>query len=63
MCLLDQEEIEELMTSSVMGICTECCTVQSGVEPDAEGYICEECGADAVMGIENAIISMELDIK
>lgn len=32
------------------GVCFECGHVQDGVEPDAEGYSCEECGKPAVNG-------------
>lgn len=39
------------------GICLECGNIQSGVEPDAEGYHCNECNADAVCGIEGVIIT------
>lgn len=38
------------------GICTECGHTQSGVEPDAMGYHCEECGESSVVGIETAIM-------
>jgi hypothetical protein len=37
------------------GICLECGNTQSGVEPDAEDYPCNECNADAVCGIEGVI--------
>lgn len=34
------------------GICLECGFVQHGVEPDAIGYTCENCGAEKVCGAE-----------
>ena len=39
------------------GFCLACGSDADGVEPDAEGYICEGCGEAAVMGAENALIS------
>ena len=40
------------------GFCTVCGTDVEGVEPDAEGYECEECGAKAVCGAEQLLIMM-----
>jgi hypothetical protein len=34
------------------GICTVCLEIAYGVEPDAEGYECDACGALAVCGAE-----------
>ena len=41
------------------GYCMSCndITNDSGVEPDAEGYKCCDCGENAVMGIENALMA------
>lgn len=40
------------------GFCVRCKEWTSdGVEPDAEGYECPDCGEPAVMGAENALIS------
>jgi hypothetical protein len=47
------------------GICLKCGEWKFGsVEPDAEGYACEEedCRALAVMGAENAMIGGHLEI-
>lgn len=39
------------------GVCTQCGAIRYGdTEPDAEEYNCDECGLDAVQGIENAMI-------
>jgi len=39
------------------GICAKCGEwTDGGVEPDAEGYKCEACGAMAVMGAEHGIL-------
>lgn len=40
------------------GICYQCGGVQPGVEPDAEGYTCEDCGEPAVGGIELAMVNL-----
>ena len=39
-----------------LGFCLACGADADGVEPDAEGYECEECGASKVMGAENCLI-------
>jgi len=38
------------------GFCTDCGAEADGVEPDAEGYECESCGAHAVCGAEDLFI-------
>lgn len=40
------------------GVCFECGHTQSGVEPDATGYQCENCNQHTVVGIETAFIYM-----
>jgi hypothetical protein len=56
------EEYQEHCDSND-GICIHCgqwgC---GGVEPDAEGYKCESCGKNGVMGAENALLMGVLDI-
>jgi len=46
------------------GYCTACddITNTGGVEPDAEGYECEVCGGNSVMGIEQALIAGHIDV-
>lgn len=39
-----------------VGACTECGEFAYGVEPDAENYLCEACGAHAVTGVETLLI-------
>jgi Zn finger protein HypA/HybF involved in hydrogenase expression len=46
-----------------LGICLECGNTQSGVEPDAEEYECENCGENKVMGIENAFLIGEVEVS
>jgi len=38
------------------GFCTECGAESDGVEPDAHGYECDVCGADAVCGAEELLL-------
>lgn len=38
------------------GVCCACGNVQEGVEPDATGYTCEECGEDEVAGAEQVLL-------
>lgn len=46
------------------GYCTYCgkITTSSGVEPDAQGYHCEECGNDKVIGMEQALLYEHIQI-
>ena len=44
------------------GFCTVCGAEAEGVEPDAEGYECEECGASAVYGAEQLLIMVKLHL-
>lgn len=52
--------IEQYMTHTEQysGYCSSCdaITADSGVEPDAEGYKCEECGENTVCGVEQAVL-------
>lgn len=46
------------------GYCKECDEQTNwGVEPDAEGYRCEECGKKSVMGMAQALIMGFVSIK
>lgn len=38
------------------GFCIDCGAEADGVEPDACGYECEACGADAVYGAEELML-------
>jgi hypothetical protein len=40
------------------GICHNCGNIQSGVEPDARMYRCENCGKYEVYGVEETIITL-----
>jgi hypothetical protein len=45
------------------GICLACgATQDSGVEPDARGYPCDECGQRAVCGIEEALLAGRIEL-
>lgn len=38
------------------GFCIKCGHEQSGCEPDAEGYECENCGQNTVYGAEELLL-------
>lgn len=40
------------------GFCIECGEEVDGVEPDACGYECEHCGAEAVYGADELMMEM-----
>jgi len=44
------------MSNDCEGICLNCGITQFGVEPDAEGYECENCLENAVYGISQAVL-------
>jgi hypothetical protein len=41
-----------------IGICMNCGAEHDGVEPDAEGYPCDECGEPTVVGFQNLVLSL-----
>jgi hypothetical protein len=53
-------DIEEYIehSESYDGFCTRCkeFTAEGGVEPDAVGYECPECGGLTVIGAEQALL-------
>lgn len=59
---MTQEEYENY-SEEYAGYCTKCkdITVYE-VEPDAEGYECEQCGNHSVIGMENALILDKITI-
>jgi predicted RNA-binding Zn-ribbon protein involved in translation (DUF1610 family) len=53
------QELQE----SYGGICLNCGEFRwEGCEPDAENYLCEECGENRVYGIEQALLCGEIEI-
>jgi len=54
------DDVQEYM-DQYMGWCLSCGEVQAGVEPDAENYECEVCGAQDVFGIEQLILTGQVD--
>lgn len=44
--------INAVFNDETDGICYNCGNIQSGVEPDASMYRCENCGENKVYGIE-----------
>lgn len=56
-CKVSIEQIIEALTSDEsMGFCLSCGADAYGVEPDARGYTCDECGAAKVYGAEECLI-------
>jgi Zn finger protein HypA/HybF involved in hydrogenase expression len=51
-------------TEAYDGLCLSCHSwTDGGVEPDAEHYTCEDCGApDAVVGTEQAMLLGKIEI-
>lgn len=50
------------MADSSTGICLDCGAHVDCVEPDAEQYVCEDCGEEMVYGVEQALIMGLIDI-
>jgi hypothetical protein len=54
----------EQANESYEGFCARCRAFTTGsCEPDAHGYECEECGAKAVYGAEEALYMGLIDIS
>jgi len=47
---------EEDLWEGTLGVCVICGHLQYGVEPDAEGYVCESCSRPKVYGCEQAVL-------
>ena len=54
-------ELEQIISAMERGdgICLVCGSEQSGVEPDADSYQCEQCGEYAVHGAEQILFMQE----
>lgn len=60
---LTEEEYRDL-EDAYSGICTACGEIRHGeTEPDAEGYHCEACGENTVVGMMNALLDGTIDIS
>lgn len=60
---IDLERLIDLLSVRAdedVGICTQCGAETTGVEPDARGYECETCGAHAVCGAEELLLTADL---
>ena len=55
-------DVEELMAladaGESVGACKACGQIAHGVEPDAEGYRCEACGAFEVSGADLIVLEL-----
>ena len=59
--LIDPQEVLEAAEESefgmeAIGFCLGCGAENYGVEPDARGYECEECGESAVFGAPELVL-------
>jgi hypothetical protein len=52
---------EELSADNYTGFCLACGALHDGIEPDAHGYECDECGKPRVMGCEEILLRGEID--
>ena len=59
---LTDSELSSLMWEGGEGFCTTCGSQQSGVEPDAEGYKCENCEELSVSGVEQLLLLCQIRI-
>ena len=55
-CQTRQDLFSLIAEYETVGFCTECGSDREGVEPDATGYTCFECGSNKVCGAEHLII-------
>ncbi len=54
--LMNEDKVSEHI-ENMDGYCVECGAItHGGVEPDAAGYTCEECGEKKVIGFESAVL-------
>jgi len=51
-----EEVMEAVQNDEQAGFCTACGEKHDGVEPDAEKYKCEKCGALRVYGAEQILL-------
>lgn len=56
---VDRAEYDERNT----GRCVACGAEAYGVEPDASGYECEECGQPSVYGLEELLMLGRLTVE
>ena len=62
MIKIDQDRvIEAIEQDDDLGFCLGCGTEAFGVEPDAQGYECEECGENLVFGAEEILLMGEVE--
>ena len=47
--------IDAIASGDYVGLCTACGSERDGCEPDAEGYMCEQCAEPAVYGAEQLL--------
>lgn len=53
---MNREDYLGTVRNGYTGICIACGEMHDGVEPDADGYYCDACEENAVMGLEQAML-------
>jgi hypothetical protein len=53
---------EEELYEGDSGRCDACGAVANGVEPDARNYVCDECGAREVYGLEELLMMGQIEL-
>lgn len=59
---ISQEELQDAI-NEYLGYCRSCHELQGGVEPDACGYECNNCGAMDVCGVEYLLLGGDLALE
>lgn len=54
--------VSEIHSDEDLGFCVRCGSEAYGVEPDARGYECENCGTKGIYGLEELMINGYLEI-
>jgi len=60
--IITSDYYKELL-DSYAGVCANCEEITYECEPDADGYECEACGANEVVGVELALLIDLIKIK
>jgi len=52
-------------STNFQGYCDKCdkITIEEGIEPEANNQICEKCGKNAVMGMDEALMAGHIRLK
>ena len=53
---------ENMFGLESIGLCIDCGAEREGTEPDAQRYLCDECGNRSVYGAEKILMQVESEI-